>query len=60
MRSSAPGEEHGLPAHLLMAAPSLEAARYRACAARRACIRSAHRLSEIFSELSPNSFCFPL
>src|SRR5439155_18890704 len=31
-------------AHVLMAAPSLEAARYRACASRRACIRSAHVL----------------
>src|SRR6266487_3913845 len=31
-------------ARLLMAAPSLEAARYRACASRRACIRSAHLL----------------
>jgi hypothetical protein len=28
----------------LMAAPFLEAARYRACAPRRACIRSAHVL----------------
>src|SRR5437016_3950532 len=30
--------------HFLTAAPSLEAARYRACASRRACIRSAHVL----------------
>src|SRR6266516_121974 len=37
--SSTPTRSQGL-----MAAPSLEAARYRACASRRACIRSAHVL----------------